>query len=166
MGTYTTTFSVDSLNSYRSSWSNDKIARQGSYNGSYPTEYVGRIEFSIGNFNTTKYKITGVTLTVNRNKIGNWGGSIQLQLYAGKITASDLRKSPSSYSGQKLASHSLKSYSNNPSTVTFTASDVTKFKKWYENTRKFGNFKSGNRQLLFSILVPIVSLIVESTPFI
>jgi hypothetical protein len=131
MGTYTIPFSITQLNSYRTSWSNDKNARQGAYGGKYPTEYVGRIQFSIGNFDTVKYKITGVTLTVNRSKIGNWGGSIKLRLYAGQVDPatlrSEVRKGTKDYTNRKLSDYSLKEYSNNPSTVTFTSNDVAKF---------------------------------------
>lgn len=141
MGTYNIPFSVTQLNSYRTSWSNDKNARQGAYGGKYPTEYVGRIKFSIGDFNTVKYKITGVTLTVNRSKIGNWGGQIALRLYAGQVDPgtlrSEVRKGTASYVNRKLSDYTLNTYSNNPSTIVFSAADVNKFNTYCINSNSY-----------------------------
>lgn len=134
MGTYSGSFTVTKLKRTRKnydSWYSDNIASQGTYNGTTPKEYVGRIYFEIGSFNSEKYKITGVTMKVTREKSGDYGKSISLRLYAGAISASDLINGRSEdvdpYSAQKLADKTLLKTSNGATTFSLTADDLKKF---------------------------------------
>lgn len=128
MGTYSTPLIVNQLSRHRTSWATDGKAGQGAYGTKYPQEYVGGVGFSIGSFDSTKYKVTGLQMQVVRmDGAGYYNRNIEFHLYMGYIEPNTLRTASSNYSKQKISIKTLNPVNSGATKITFTSEDLLKF---------------------------------------
>lgn len=116
-------------------------ASQGVYNNGDP--YIGLIRFgSLTNqIDPTKYKATKVELNITRDvTVGKWGDTVQLRMYAGYISPSNLINNYSGYSNCAFKDYTLKKKSDGSiTTIVLDESDLQKFNDYCLNGTQNNN---------------------------